>query len=327
MTNKIIPKDTEHLKSRIEEIINAVDRKIRLERIYLQKKHKNGLFDFQNVGISFEPYNVEHERIIYPLVEKMTVDEFHLSEDILDIYLLKEYNIEKLHKNYFNTGVLGRTILLDKEGTFVLTEYYKNIQPQNYTFKLHIPEENKLDALNRLSYSIDKVFINKNHEKELHMNVHFHEQLRQDMKRLNPDLTFNRNTCLVLKKEIKKLVWKDIETNIKNLISRLDDTCVNIFNRVDYINYLTENVDEIKNTIDHLNDTEKQTFKEYYLQNKDWFGLIFEAIDLTNNKIYQHLLNNEQNKIQAKKVEDVMNYLVYHIVLDNKVVETVKRKI
>lgn len=301
----------------IDKIIEEVDRKIRVERIYLHKAHKNGIFDFQLSGNNFEPYKVDHERIIYPLIENIIGNSEKSIDIIQDVYLLKEpLIVSKLDKDYFNAGVLGRTLLLDKEGTFVFTEYYKNIKPQSYSFKLVLPndEELKLKALNRLAYGGSR---SVNVDKILEASIHFPEPLRNEMKSLNPDMRFNSKSKFSLEKDYRDLSWKEIQINIKNLIDRLDDTCVNIFNRVDYINYLTNNVAEIKSTVDNLDQEDRDQFKEFYKKNKDWFNLIVPAIDLTQNQYYKDRVNSKSIKEQAQKMQEIMQYIVINIIVDN----------
>lgn len=308
----------------INEIINEVDRKIRIERTYLQKKHKNGIFDFQTSGIELEPYNVDHERIIYPLVETMLGNNTNI-DVIEDVYLLKESKkVYQLRKDYFDTGVLGRTLLLDNNGEFVFTEYYKNILPQSYNLKLNLPEDEvlKLKILNSLSCCESSV--NSNYE--LEMSIHFPDPIRTEMKRLNPGIKFNSKTRLPLEKISKDLSWTEIQTNIKNLIDRLDDTCVNIFNRVDYISFLTQNGSEIQTTVNNLSNEDRNNFRNFHKDNQDWFSLIVEAIDLTQNHYYKNRVNPEKSKQQAKNMQEIMDYMVMNIVVNSAKNNIVKKK-
>lgn len=306
----------------INEIIKEVDRKIRVERMYLHKKHQNGIFDFQLSGVEFEPYEVSHEKYIYPLIEKMINNTNNSIDIIQDVYLLNDIESYKLPQDYFNSGILAKTLLLDKEGLFVLTQYYRNITPQNYTFKLELPidEEMHLKVLNRLAYSNRELSSNI-----LQMSIHLPEPLHHEMKRLNPGMRFNSKTQFVLEKEDIDLTWTQINHSIKVLVERLDDTCVNIFNRVDHINFLTNNVEEIKYVIDNISNEDRQQFKKYYKDNKDWFNLIVEAIDLTQNKFYKTYVDPAKIKIQAERINEVLHYIALNVLVDNAPKENIKK--
>lgn len=306
----------------INEIIAEVDRKIKVERVYLHKKHKNGIFDFQLSGIEFEPYEVSHDKYVYPLVENLINNANKSIEIIQDVYLLKDIEVYKLPKDYFNSGILAKTLLLDKEGLFVLTEYYRSIPPQNYTFKLELPvdENMQLKALNTLSYS-SRNFNNN----IIQMSIHFPEYLRHEMKLLNPGVKFNSKTQFVLEKAEVDLTWEQINHSIKVLVDRLDDSCVNIFNRVDHINFLTNNVEEIKSVIDNLSNEDRQQFKDYYKEKKDWFNLIVEAIDLTQNNFYKQHVDHAKIKSQAERINEVMHYIAINVLVENNQKNLVKK--
>lgn len=306
----------------IKQIIYEVDKEIKIKRSYLHKKHRNGIFDFQLSQEQVEPYKVEHDKYIYPFVKTLLGEQSY--NEIQDIYLLVNYNADNFYKEYFNTGRLARTVLLNKTGLLVVTEYYKNVAPQNYAYKFTIPEDPvlQLTVLQKLAYQGAKL----EDSMELELYIHFKEDLRQIMKQLNPGVKFNTDSKFPLQKQTNDITWKEVKLAVVGLVNKLDDTCVNIFNRVDYINFLSDNVSEIKLAIDEMNIADRQEFIKFHSDNKDWFGLIVEAIDLTKNKTYKDYVDHDKVKEQAKRIGEVMQYIILNVITDSTPKVEVKKK-
>jgi hypothetical protein len=302
----------------INEIINAVDYEIKVKRVYLHKKHKNGIFDFQLFGEKLEPYQVLHDKMIYPVINNLIGNKENSIDIMQDVYLLKEWETDDLPNNYFKNGVLARTILLNKDGLFALTNYYKTIAPQSYVLKLELPVDEKIQmqVLQKLAYSLKSTVENK----YLEIDIHLPEPARTQMKLLNPGMRFNSKSRFYLEKLQNNITWKEVKNSIVSIINKLDDKCVNIFNRIDHINFLTNNIDEIKDVIDNLTLEEKQDFKTFHKENKDWFNLIVEGIDLTKNKYYKDLVNEEEVKQQSSDINEIIQYITLHVILEKNIV-------
>lgn len=308
---------------KVEEIINAVDKEIKIKRLYLHKKHKNGIFNFQKFGLEYEPYDVKYEKVIKPFILKLMDVKEDINYGIKDIYLLDDSYPTDID-SFLHNGILTRTILLDKQGNIVLTNYYKNVAPQHYTYTLKLPEKEELRKT--ILERFEMGFRGLNKDNCMFFDIHLPKEARKEFKALNPEIDLKKH-WMKLKKQDNIITWKDVNQSVISIISKLDDTCVNILNRIDYINFLANNVSEIKNAIDKVTPEEKSIFKKYNDDNKDWFNLIVEAIDLTKNSFYKQFVDVEVIKEQASNINEIIQYITLNIILDSNKQVVKKNKI
>lgn len=307
------------------EIINNIDKEIKNKRLYLSKEHKNGIFNFQEFYDKYVPYFVDKEKKLQPIINDEQTKVNKLDE--VKFTSINIYNYYEFVENFLTEGIIAKTLLMDKEGQIILTHYYKNIEPQNYISKIKVPD-NELTKTGNFLYHISEARLYKENDYiELELSTHFYENIRKLFKSENENFS-SRKFNLKLEKEVKEININDILLNLKTIIERLDDTCFNIFTRVDRINFLLENKKEIKNIIQEtFSQQDKESFNKFYEEKKEWFYLLAEAIDLTRNKYYKDKIEKKLMKSQTKEINELVQFISYTLYLNSDNTKKKKLKI
>lgn len=307
------------------EIINKVDKEIKNKRLYLSKEHRNGIFNFQEFYDKYVPYYVDKEKKLQPILND-TLTQINKIDDVR-FNAINIHDYYKFAEHFLNEGVIAKTLLVDKNGNVILSYYYKNLVPKNYIGKINIPEHENILIGNFLYHISEGVEHKIDDIIELELKTHFHESIRKLFKIENKNFS-SRIFTLKLEKENKPINLNEIISNLKIIIDRLDDTCFNIFTRVDRLNYLLEHKQEIKNLLqENFNSQDREKFNQFYNEQKEWFYLLSEAIDLTRNKYYKDKVDEKIMKNQTKELNELIQFISYSLYLNNENVNKKKLKI
>lgn len=310
----------------VKKIISEIDWEIKMRRLYLLKEHKKGRFDFQTFLNDFKPYHVNNI-LLQPLIEQKLTEinkNFEHSDTITNPKNIKYMlHPEKNTHNFLEHGVLFCSVFITPENEFYYTQYYRNLSPQTFMAKLNSPTSSKeqetwQEILQKVSYGMIETYAD---EKDLViLCYHLNSGASEIMKRYNPQ-NFKRSTnrlTLPMEDINPALTWKEIRTLLNILIQKLDDTCMNILNRADVVNFIVRHADEIKQLLPNITQEEKEDFKHFYEQQKDWFYLLPQAIDLTQNRYYSKIVNPEHTREVATTLHDIIQFMALQITMNDK---------
>lgn len=297
-------------------IIEKIDNEIKGKRLYLTKEHKNGIFNFQEYYDKYVPYYVDYNKKLEPLITEIRNKTNEVGNTKFNSVKISDY--DNFVESFLTKGVIAKTLLIDKEGNVILTHYSKNIEPINYIGKINVPKNENLENGSFL-YQISEANIEEyNEEISVELKTYFPENIRKLFKVENENFS-SRIFKLNLEKENKPINLNDVLFNLKIIIERLDDTCFNIFTRVDRLNYLLENRKEIQKIMQkNFNSQERENFNQFYNENKEWFYLLTEAIDLTRNKYYKEIVIEKEIKKQTEELNEIIQFISYSLYLSSE---------